>query len=46
VHHADDEAWHVVFGALRFRFADEEVIAAAGSTVLMGASSSTTRSTR
>ena len=27
VHHADDEAWHVVSGALRFRFAgDQEVI--------------------
>jgi mannose-6-phosphate isomerase-like protein (cupin superfamily) len=37
VHHADDEAWHVVSGALRFRFADEEVIAAAGSTVLVPA---------
>jgi mannose-6-phosphate isomerase-like protein (cupin superfamily) len=34
VHHADDEAWHVVSGALRFRFADEEVIAEAGATVL------------
>jgi mannose-6-phosphate isomerase-like protein (cupin superfamily) len=34
VHHADDEAWHVVSGALRFRFAGEEVIASAGSTVL------------
>jgi mannose-6-phosphate isomerase-like protein (cupin superfamily) len=34
VHHADDEAWHVVSGALRFRFAGEEVIARAGSTVL------------
>ena len=37
VHHADDEAWHVVSGALRFRFADEEVIAVAGSTVLVPA---------
>ena len=37
VHHADDEAWHVVSGALRFRFADEEVIAGAGSTVLVPA---------
>jgi mannose-6-phosphate isomerase-like protein (cupin superfamily) len=37
VHHADDEAWHVVAGALRFRFADEEVIARAGSTVLVPA---------
>ena len=37
VHHADDEAWHVVSGALRFRFADEEVIAGAGATVLVPA---------
>ena len=26
VHHADDEAWHVVSGALRFRFKDTELI--------------------
>ena len=37
VHHADDEAWHVVSGALRFRFEDREVIAGAGSTVLVPA---------
>jgi mannose-6-phosphate isomerase-like protein (cupin superfamily) len=37
VHHADDEAWHVVSGALRFRFEDREVIAEAGSTVLVPA---------
>ncbi len=37
VHHADDEAWHVVSGALRFRFAGEAVIARAGSTVLVPA---------
>ena len=37
VHHADDEAWHVVRGALRFRFDDQELIAAAGSTVLVPA---------
>jgi mannose-6-phosphate isomerase-like protein (cupin superfamily) len=37
VHHADDEAWHVVSGALRFRFEDHEVIAGAGSTVLVPA---------
>jgi uncharacterized cupin superfamily protein len=38
VHHADDEAWHVISGALRFRFADDqEVIACAGSTVLVPA---------
>jgi mannose-6-phosphate isomerase-like protein (cupin superfamily) len=37
VHHADDEAWHVVSGALRFRFEDDEVIARAGATVLVPA---------
>jgi mannose-6-phosphate isomerase-like protein (cupin superfamily) len=37
VHHADDEAWHVIAGALRFRFAGEEFIAGAGSTVLVPA---------
>lgn len=37
VHHADDEAWHVVSGALRFRFAGEHVVVRAGSTVLVPA---------
>jgi mannose-6-phosphate isomerase-like protein (cupin superfamily) len=37
VHHADDEAWHVVSGALRFRFAEDEVVAGAGATVLVPA---------
>jgi uncharacterized RmlC-like cupin family protein len=37
VHHADDEAWHVVSGALRFRFDDQELIARAGTTVLVPA---------
>jgi mannose-6-phosphate isomerase-like protein (cupin superfamily) len=37
VHHADDEAWHVVSGALRFRFEDHEMIARAGATVLVPA---------
>ena len=38
VHHADDEAWHVISGGLRFRFAgDQEVVARAGSTVLVPA---------
>ena len=37
VHHADDEAWHVLEGALRFRFADRTVQAAAGSTVFVPA---------
>jgi len=37
VHHADDEAWHVMSGALRFRFERRELIAQAGSTVLVPA---------
>jgi Cupin domain len=37
VHHADDEAWHVVAGALRFRLRDREFTAEAGSTVLVPA---------
>jgi mannose-6-phosphate isomerase-like protein (cupin superfamily) len=34
VHHADDEAWYVLEGALRFRMADEVFEAAANSAVL------------
>jgi mannose-6-phosphate isomerase-like protein (cupin superfamily) len=37
VHHADDEAWHVMSGALRFRFDNRHVIARAGATVLVPA---------
>ena len=37
VHHNDDEAWYVIEGALRFRLADRELIATAGSTVLVPA---------
>jgi mannose-6-phosphate isomerase-like protein (cupin superfamily) len=37
VHHADDEAWHVISGALRFRFENQQVIAPAGGTVLVPA---------
>jgi mannose-6-phosphate isomerase-like protein (cupin superfamily) len=37
VHRADDEAWHVISGALRFRFADGTSTAGAGSTVLVPA---------
>jgi mannose-6-phosphate isomerase-like protein (cupin superfamily) len=37
VHYADDEAWYVVEGALRFRLADRELVAEAGSTVLVPA---------
>jgi mannose-6-phosphate isomerase-like protein (cupin superfamily) len=37
VHHGDDEAWYVIEGALRFRLADREIVAPAGSTVLVPA---------
>jgi len=38
VHHADDEAWHVISGAIRFRFGDDDVVVARpGSTVLVPA---------
>jgi mannose-6-phosphate isomerase-like protein (cupin superfamily) len=37
VHHADDEAWHVLEGTLRFRFAAGEVEAGPGSTVFVPA---------
>ena len=35
VHHADDEAWYVIEGALRFRLGDGELVAGAGTTVLI-----------
>ena len=34
VHHADDEAWYVLDGALRFRLGDSEYEAGAGGAVL------------
>ena len=37
VHHEDDEAWHVLEGVLRFRFADREVDVRAGETVFVPA---------
>ena len=37
VHHADDEAWHVLEGTLRFRFADQAVDVGAGATVFVPA---------
>ncbi len=37
VHHEDDEAWHVLEGTLRFRFADHLVDARAGTTVFVPA---------
>ena len=37
VHHADDEAWCILAGVVRFRFADREVDAGVGSTVFVPA---------
>jgi mannose-6-phosphate isomerase-like protein (cupin superfamily) len=34
VHHSDDEAWYVLEGTLRFRFADRTVDVGAGTTVM------------
>lgn len=34
IHHSDDEAWHVLEGTLRFRFADRTIDAGAGTTVM------------
>ena len=35
VHHADDEAWYVLEGALRFHVDDEEIDAPAGAAVFV-----------
>jgi mannose-6-phosphate isomerase-like protein (cupin superfamily) len=37
IHHADDEAWHVLDGTLRFRFSDRVVDVGAGRTVFVPA---------
>src|SRR5690349_11639359 len=37
VHHADDEAWHVLEGTLTFRFKDKQIEATAGTTVFVPA---------
>jgi mannose-6-phosphate isomerase-like protein (cupin superfamily) len=37
VHHADDEAWHVLAGTLRFRFVDREIDVGPGGTVFVPA---------
>jgi mannose-6-phosphate isomerase-like protein (cupin superfamily) len=37
VHHADDEAWHVLEGTLRFRFADRLADVGPGGTVFVPA---------
>jgi mannose-6-phosphate isomerase-like protein (cupin superfamily) len=36
-HHDDDEAWHVLAGVLRFRFAERTFDASAGATVFVPA---------
>src|SRR5579864_8212225 len=35
VHHSDDEAWYVLEGTLHVRVGDDEVVARAGSSVLV-----------
>jgi uncharacterized cupin superfamily protein len=42
IHRADDEAWHVLEGSLRFIFPDREVDAPAGTTVFVPAGSAHT----
>lgn len=37
VHYADDEAWHVLEGTLKFTFVDRDVEAIAGTTVFVPA---------
>jgi mannose-6-phosphate isomerase-like protein (cupin superfamily) len=37
VHHADDECWHVLEGALTFRIGEESVEAGAGASVFVPA---------
>ena len=37
IHHADDEAWHILEGTLTFRFSDRTIVAPAGTTVFVPA---------
>lgn len=37
VHYQDDEAWHILEGALTFKFIDHEMIASKGTTVFVPA---------
>ena len=37
IHHADDEAWHILDGTLTFQFSDRTVEAPAGTTVFVPA---------
>jgi mannose-6-phosphate isomerase-like protein (cupin superfamily) len=41
VHHADDEAWHVLQGELTFRYADRSETAGPGTTVFVPGASPT-----
>jgi quercetin dioxygenase-like cupin family protein len=45
VHHADDEAWHVLEGQLTFRYADRIETVSAGQTVFVPAGVAHTYST-
>jgi hypothetical protein len=45
IHRADDEAWHVLEGSLRFRFANGTIDAGAGTTVFVPAGLAHTYST-
>lgn len=42
IHRADDEAWHVLEGSLRFRFADGTIDAGVGTTAFVPAGSAHT----
>lgn len=44
VHRSDDEAWHVLQGSLRFKFAEGEIDAPAGTTVFVPAGTAHTYS--
>ncbi|MBV9358386.1 MAG: cupin domain-containing protein [Chloroflexi bacterium] len=46
IHHADDEAWYVRRGTLRFRFGDRSLEASAGTTVFAPAGTARTLSAR
>src|SRR5262249_38144895 len=37
IHHADDEAWHILDGTLTFRFSDRTIEVPAGTTVFVPA---------
>jgi quercetin dioxygenase-like cupin family protein len=43
VHHADDEAWHVLEGELTFRYADRVEVVGRGTTVFVPAATGSCR---